>query len=205
MFFIYLWYFRYIYKQATTCINIYIYITKKTFTCVLLCNISVQNYINFLFCICMLVLHATNFKLVHFTSYFNFIVIFETTFHLVFFKFHLNILQRLYTKIILKHLFWSQTIFGNWKPFKMMKYVYYFTLRLVSAIFLSNFYFFIKWWTFKNYEKCVLFHLKSFCHSWDIQTFVIFSLPFHTFQIQKGRWKLNNLWCHKLACINLQM
>ena len=89
----------------------------------------------------MLIPHATNFKLVHFTSYYNVIVIFETTFHLVFFKFHLNILQRLYTKIILKHLFWSQTIFGNWKPFKMMKYVYYFTLKLVSAIFYQIFIF----------------------------------------------------------------
>ena len=37
------------------------------------------------------------------------------------------------------------------------------------------------------------------------QTFVIFPLPFHTFQIQKNKWKWNNLWCHELACINLQV
>ena len=35
--------------------------------------------------------------------------------------------------------------------------------------------------------------------------FCIFSLPFHIFQIQKGKWKWNNLWCHELACINLQL
>ena len=30
-------------------------------------------------------------------------------------------------------------------------------------------------------------------HFRDIQIFVIFSLPFHTLQIQKGNWKWNNL------------
>ena len=35
--------------------------------------------------------------------------------------------------------------------------------------------------------------------------FCILFLPFHTVQIQKGKWKGNNLSCHKLACINLQM
>ena len=54
-------------------------------------------------------------------------------------------------------------------------------------------------------EKCFLFHLKSSFHSRDIQFFIIFSLPFHTFQIQKDKWKWNDLWCHELACINLQM
>ena len=45
----------------------------------------------------------------------------------------------------------------------------------------------------KNYEKCFLFHLKSSFHSQDIQFFIVFSLPFHTFQIQKDKWKFNNL------------
>ena len=49
----------------------------------------------------------------------------------------------------------------------------------------------------KSIKKCFLFHLKSSFCSQDIQTFVIFSLPFHNFQIQKGKWKWNNLWCHK--------
>ena len=35
--------------------------------------------------------------------------------------------------------------------------------------------------------------------------FCVFSLPFQTFQIQKFKWKWNNLWCHELTCINLQM
>ena len=51
--------------------------------------------------------------------------------------------------------------------------------------------------------KNILIHLKSSFRSWDIQIFVIFSILFHTSQFQKGKW--NNLWCHELACINLQM
>ena len=77
--------------------------------------------------------------------------------------------------------------------------------KLVSAIFLSFFYFFTKKKPFKNYEKCFLFHLKSSFHSRDIQIFVIFSLPLHSFQIQKDKWKWKNLWSHQLTCINLQM
>ena len=53
--------------------------------------------------------------------------------------------------------------------------------------FLSNFYFFTKRYPFKNCEKCFLFHLKSSFRSRDIQFFVNFSLPFHTFQIEKGK------------------
>ena len=56
-------------------------------------------------------------------------------------------------------------------------------LKLVSAIFILLFY----------YGKCFLFHKKSSFRSRDIQNFVIFSLPFHTFQIQKDKWKWNNL------------
>ena len=79
-----------------------------------------------------------------------------------------------------------------------------FLLKACVHYFLSNFYFFIKWEAFKNHEKRILFHLKSSFRSRDIQISVIFSLPFHTFQIQKGIWKWNNL-CHKLICINEQM
>ena len=42
-------------------------------------------------------------------------------------------------------------------------------------------------------EKCFLFHLESSFLSQDIQVFVIFSLPFYTFQIQKGKRKWNNI------------
>ena len=65
---------------------------------------------------------------------------------------------------------------------------------------LSNFYFFTK----KNYEKCSLFHPKSSFRSQDNQIFAIFSLPFQTFQIQKDKWKWNNL-CHELTHIHLQI
>ena len=30
-------------------------------------------------------------------------------------------------------------------------------------------------------------------------------IPTHTFEIQKEKWKWNNLWYHKLASINLVM
>ena len=78
-------------------------------------------------------------------------------------------------------------------------------LRLVSAIFYHFFIFSTNDSPANNSEKCFLFHLKnSFC-SWDIQIFLIFTLPFLTFQIQKNKWKWNNLCCHELAWINLQV
>ena len=48
----------------------------------------------------------------------------------------------------------------------------------------------------------MLFHLKSSFHAQDIQIFVIFSFLFHTSQIQKDKWKWNNLsgiGLHKFA------
>ena len=71
--------------------------------------------------------------------------------------------------------------------------------------FYQIFIFFTKWQSFKNYEKCFLFHLKSSFCSQDVQIFVFFPLPFNTFQKEKDKFKWNNLWCHELACINLQM
>ena len=56
-------------------------------------------------------------------------------------------------------------------------------LQLVSAIFYQIFIFSSN----DNYEKCFLFHLKSSFRSPDIKIFVFFSLPFQTFQIQKGK------------------
>ena len=75
----------------------------------------------------------------------------------------------------------------------------------LCPLFFIKFLFFTKCYPFKNFEKCILFHLKSYFRSRDIQIFVIFPLPFHTFQIQKNKWTWNNLWCHELACINLQV
>ena len=67
--------------------------------------------------------------------------------------------------------------------------------------FLSNIYFFNKWWPFENYKKCFLFHRKrSFC-SRDIQSFVIFSVPFHTFEIRKDWFMMSWINLHKFADI----
>ena len=62
------------------------------------------------------------------------------------------------------------------------------TLKLMSAIFYQIFIFSPNDSPLKT-MKNVLFHLKSYVRSQDIQIFVIFFLPFHTFQIQKGKWK----------------
>ena len=83
----------------------------------------------------------------------------------------------------------------------LLIFLHVWLLKLVSAIFYQIFIFPSNDGPSKT-EKCFLFHLKSSFHSHD---FVIFSLPFHTSQVQKGKWKWNNLLCHKLACINLQM
>ena len=64
------------------------------------------------------------------------------------------------------------------------KLICHYTSSLCLLFFLSNFYFFIKWWPLKNYKKCFLFHLKSSFHSWDTQIFVIFSLPFQAFRFK---------------------
>ena len=75
----------------------------------------------------------------------------------------------------------------------------------VSAIFYQIFVFPSNYSPSKTMKSVFYFIKKSSFHSRDIQTFVIFSLPFHTFQIQKDKWKWNNLWSHELACIDLQM
>ena len=64
-------------------------------------------------------------------------------------------------------------------------------LKLVSAIFYQFFIFSPNDGSSKT-EKYFLFHLKSsFCFR-NIQFFVFFSLPSHSFQIQKDKWKWNN-------------
>ena len=45
----------------------------------------------------------------------------------------------------------------------------------------------------KTMENVFFFHLKSSFRSWVIQNFVIFSLPFHNFQIRRDQSKYNNL------------
>ena len=59
-------------------------------------------------------------------------------------------------------------------------------LKLLSAIFYQIFIFSSNGSPLKT-MKNVLFHVKNSFRSRDIQIFVIFSLPFNTFQIQKGK------------------
>ena len=74
-------------------------------------------------------------------------------------------------------------------------------LKLVSTIFYQSFVFPQSDSSSKTMKSVFYFIKKSpFCSHY-IQTFVIFSLAFHTSQIQKNNWKWNNLWCHELACI----
>ena len=70
--------------------------------------------------------------------------------------------------------------------------------------FFSNFMFSSNDSPSKTMKNVFLFHWKSSFRSRDIKIFVIFSLFFNIFQIQKGKWKWNNL-CHKLSCIYLQI
>ena len=74
----------------------------------------------------------------------------------------------------------------------------------MCSLFSSNFYFFTKWDSFKNYEKCFLFHLKSSFRSGDIQIFVLLFFPLflpvgHCF----GGWSKINLKVHGvISCLN---
>ena len=66
-------------------------------------------------------------------------------------------------------------------------------LKLVSSIFCQIFIFSSNDSPSKTMKNAFLFHREcSFC-SGDIQIFVIFSLSFQTFRIQKGKRKWNNL------------
>ena len=62
-------------------------------------------------------------------------------------------------------------------------------VTLVSGIFYQFFIFSPNDCHLKTEEKCSLFHLKSSFCSQDIQTSVLFSLPFHKFQVQMDKWK----------------
>ena len=66
-------------------------------------------------------------------------------------------------------------------------------LKLVPAIFYQICIFSSNHSSLKTIKNVFLFHLKSSLRFGDFQFFIIFSLPFHTFQIQKDKWKWNNL------------
>ena len=66
-------------------------------------------------------------------------------------------------------------------------------LKLMSTIFYQIFIFSPNDSPSKTMKSVFLFHLKSSFRPRDIQIFVIFSLPLHNCQIQKDKWKQNNL------------
>ena len=76
---------------------------------------------------------------------------------------------------------------------------------LVSAISYHFFIFSLNDSPSKTMKSVFFISSKKLLSFSRYSNFCIFSLPFHTFQIQKDKWKWNNLWCHELACINLQM
>ena len=122
----------------------------------------------------------------------------------------INFIDRLLEKLRdEKFIHILETIFGvliwviKYGLIKVMKFTISF-LKLVSVIFYQIFIFSPNVRPSKTMKNVFLFHRKSSFRFRDIQFFVIFSLLFHTFQIQKGEWKWNNL-CHKLSCIKLQI
>ena len=62
---------------------------------------------------------------------------------------------------------------------------YTWVFKACVRYFLSNFYFFTKWYHFKNYEKCFLFHQKSSFRSWDIKIFVFFPFLSTIFRLKR--------------------
>ena len=76
-------------------------------------------------------------------------------------------------------------------------------LELVSAIFYQFFFFFHQMKALQKLWKMFFISSKKLFLFLRYSHFCIFSLPFHTFQTLKNKWKCNNLWCHELACINL--
>ena len=77
-------------------------------------------------------------------------------------------------------------------------------LKLASAIFIK-FLFFHQTITLQKLWKAFFISSKKLFSFSRYSKFYIFSLLFHTFQIEKEKWKWNNLWCHELASINFLM
>ena len=81
---------------------------------------------------------------------------------------------------------------------------YFMYLKLVPAIFFMKFLFLAKRYSFKNYEKCFLFHLKSSFRSRDIHIFgfpssALFPPVSHCFRCW---WKINLKVCEVINCLN---
>ena len=85
----------------------------------------------------------------------------------------------------MQNLGWSSL----WQKLLLTVVTESFLLKLVSAVFCQIFI------LSPNDKLFSVLRYSNFCDFF----------PFHTFQIQKDKWKWNNLWCHELTCINLQM
>ena len=75
-------------------------------------------------------------------------------------------------------------------------------LELMSAIFHQIFIFSPNDSPSKT-MKCFFISSKKLFLFLKYSNFCKFFLSFPHFQIQKDKWKWNDLWCHELACINL--
>ena len=95
-------------------------------------------------------------------------------------------------------------IYGTWEALNTLVLIGAYLFKACDCYFLSNFYFSQNDSPLKT-MKNAFFHLKSSSRSQDIQIFEFFSFPSYTFGIQNDKWKWNNLWCHELIWINLQM
>ena len=75
----------------------------------------------------------------------------------------------------------------------------------LCPLFFINFLFFTKWKPFKNYEYMFFISSKKLFSFSRYSSLCNFFPSFPHFPDSKGKSKWNNLWCHKLTCINLQM
>ena len=74
----------------------------------------------------------------------------------------------------------------------------YLVLKVVFAVILFNFVF--HWIIVLQKLQMLFISSKKLFSSWNYSNFFFF----FTFQIQKEKWKRNNLWYHELVCTKYQ-
>ena len=79
------------------------------------------------------------------------------------------------------------------------------TIQSLCPLFFIKFLLFLQMIALQKLEKMFFISSKKFFSFLRYSIFCNFSLPFQTFHIQQDKWKWNNVWCHELTCINLQM
>ena len=104
----------------------------------------------------------------------------------------LQIPMKLLSQINVTMCLFDKWVVKGWlKLFKQFQ-----NLKLVLTFFFHQMIALRKLWKILFISSKKLFWFSRYSN------FCNFSLPFHTFQIQKDKWKWNNLWCHELPCIN---